>query len=65
MVSRIRFDLSVPAEVREDGDHFVSFCPELGVYSQGPGEEVALDNLAEHCSTSSSPVSHAAPWSEC
>ena len=47
MVSRIRFDLTVPAEVREDEDHFVSFCPALDVYSQGPSEEAALDNLAE------------------
>jgi len=46
-VSRIRFDLAVPAQVREDGDHFVSFCPALDVYSQGPSEEAALDNLAE------------------
>ena len=47
MASRIRFDLTVPAEVREDEDHFVSFCPALDVYSQGPSEEAALDNLAE------------------
>ena len=47
MASRIRFDLTVRAEVREDEDHFVSFCPALDVYSQGPGEEAALDNLAE------------------
>lgn len=46
-MSRIRFGLTVPAEVREDEDHFVSFCPALEVYSQGPGEEAALDNLAE------------------
>ena len=47
MVNRIRFELTVPAEVREDEDHFVSFCPALDVYSQGPSEETALDNLAE------------------
>ena len=33
MVSRIRFELTVPAEVREDEGHFVSFCPALDVYS--------------------------------
>ena len=47
MANRIRLELAVPAEVRKDGDHFVSFCPALDVYSQGPGEEAALDNLAE------------------
>ena len=47
MTSRIRFELTVPAEVREDGEHFVSFCPPLDVYSQGPTEETALDNLVE------------------
>ena len=47
MSNRIRFELAVPAEVRKDGDRFVSFCPPLDVYSQGPSEEAALDNLAE------------------
>ena len=47
MANRIRFELAVPAEVRKDGDHFVSFCPALDVYSQGPSEEAALDNLTE------------------
>lgn len=47
MTSRIRFELAVPAEVREDGDHFVSSCPPLDVYSQGPTEETALENLVE------------------
>ena len=47
MVSRIRFELTVPAEVREDEEHFVSFCPALDIYSQGHSEEAALDNLAE------------------
>ena len=47
MANRIRFELAVPAEVRKDGDHFVSFCPAFDVYSQGPSEETALDNLTE------------------
>jgi len=47
MVSRIRFELTVPAEVRKDEGHFVSLCPPLDVFSQGPGEEAALDNLVE------------------
>lgn len=47
MSNRIRFELAVPAEVREDGDRFVSFCPPLDVYSQGPSEEAALENLVE------------------
>ena len=47
MANKIRFELAVPAEVRKDGDHYVSFCPALDVYSQGPSEEAALDNLAE------------------
>ena len=47
MANGIRFELAVPAEVRKDGDHFVSFCPPLDVYSQGPSEEAALDNLVE------------------
>ena len=47
MASRIRFELAVPAEVRKDEDHLVSFCPPFDVYSQGPSEEAALDNLVE------------------
>lgn len=47
MASRIRIELSVPAEVRQDGDYFVSFCPPFDVYSQGPDEEAALANLVE------------------
>ena len=47
MASRIRIELSVPAEVRQDGGHFVSFCPPFDVYSQGPDEEAALTNLVE------------------
>ena len=47
MTSRIRFELVVPAEVRDDGERFVSFCPPLDVYSQGPSEETALENLVE------------------
>ena len=47
MANRIWIELSVPAEVRQDGDHFVSFCPPFDVYSQGPGEETALANLVE------------------
>lgn len=47
MSNRIRFELAVPAEVREDGDYYVSCCPPLDVYSQGPSEEAALENLVE------------------
>lgn len=47
MANRIRVELSVPAEVRQDGGHFVSFCPPFDVYSQGPDEEAALANLVE------------------
>ena len=47
MANRIRIELSVPAEVRQDGGHFVSFCPPFDVYSQGPDEETALANLVE------------------
>ena len=47
MTNRIRIELSVPAEVRQDGSHFVSFCPPFDVYSQGPDEEAALANLVE------------------
>ena len=47
MTNRIRIELSVPAEVRQDGSHFVSFCPPFDVYSQGPDEETALANLVE------------------
>ena len=47
MTSRIRIELAVPAEIREDGDRFVSVCPPLDVYSQGPTEEAAVENLVE------------------
>ena len=47
MVSRIKFELTVPAEAREDVDHFVSFCPALDISNQGPSEQAALDNLTE------------------
>ena len=47
MANRIRIELSVPAEVRQDGSHFVSSCPPFDVYSQGPDEEAALANLVE------------------
>ena len=47
MANRIRIELSVPAEVRQDGGYFVSFCPPFDVYSQGPDEETALANLVE------------------
>lgn len=47
MANRIRIELSVPAEVRQDGGHFVSFCPPFDVYSQGSDEETALANLVE------------------
>ena len=47
MANRIRIELSVPAEVRQDGGHFVSFCPPFDVYSQGRDEEAALGNLVE------------------
>ena len=47
MESRIRIELSVPAEVRRDGGYFVSFCPPFDVYSQGPDEDTALVNLVE------------------
>ena len=47
MANRIRIELSVPAEVRQDGRHFVSFCPPFDVYSQGSDEETALANLVE------------------
>ena len=47
MTNRIQMDLTVPAEVWRDGNHFVSFCPPLDVYSQGPDEKAALDNLVE------------------
>ena len=47
MANRIRIEVSVPAEVRQDGSHFVSSCPPFDVYSQGPDEDVALANLVE------------------
>lgn len=47
MANRIRIELSVPAEVRQDGSRFVSSCPPFDVYSQGPDEEAALVNLVE------------------
>ena len=43
----IQFQISVPAEVRSDSVGYVSCCPPLDIYSQGPTKETALENLVE------------------
>ena len=43
----IQFKVSAPVEVRPDPVGFVSYCPPLDIYSQGPTEEEALENIVE------------------
>ena len=47
MTARVQVEFTVPAEVREDGAHFIAVCPPLDVFSQGDTEQSALVNLAE------------------
>jgi len=44
---RIDMRLSLPAEVKKQGDWYVSRCPILDVYSQGETQKKALENLVE------------------
>ena len=44
---RIDIRLSVPTEVKKQGDWYVSRCPILDVYSQGETQKEALENLVE------------------
>lgn len=43
----VEFNLKLPARVRKQGVYYVSHCPALDVYSQGPTERKALENLVE------------------
>ena len=47
MKGLVKFEMSVPAHVRVDGDIFVASCPALDVVSQGGSKEQALANLVE------------------
>jgi predicted RNase H-like HicB family nuclease len=47
MANVVRFNMSVPASVRRDGEWFHSSCPVLDVHSQGRTEDEALTNLVE------------------
>ena len=47
MIAGVQVELAVPAEVRDDGAHFIAACPPLDVFSQGDTEQSALVNLAE------------------
>lgn len=39
--------LRLPFRVKKDGGVFISCCPTLDVYSQGPTRRKAIDNLAD------------------
>lgn len=42
-----RLDVSLPIEVRADGEDYISYCPALDLYSQGYTQEEALRNIVE------------------
>ena len=41
------FNVQLPFTVKKDGAAFVSCCPALDVYSQGPSQKKAVENLAD------------------
>jgi predicted RNase H-like HicB family nuclease len=43
----IQFRMKIPAEVRREGNWFISRSPNLDVYSQGRTERESLENLIE------------------
>ncbi len=43
----IQFKVSMPFEIEQDGNAYVSSCPPLDVFSQGDTEEEAMENLGE------------------
>ena len=43
----IQFRVSMPFEIEQDGDAYVSSCPPLDVFSQGDTEKEAMENLVE------------------
>ncbi|MCU7840885.1 MAG: type II toxin-antitoxin system HicB family antitoxin [Candidatus Thiodiazotropha sp. (ex Troendleina suluensis)] len=43
----IRFEMSVPVTVKQDGDWFISACPLLDVFSQGDTHDKAVSNIIE------------------
>ena len=45
--TRIRFRLSVPIEIFQEGDVFVAGCEPLRVYSQGATVDEARENVEE------------------
>ena len=45
--ARVSFDVSVPVQVRPDDVGYISHCPVLDVYSQGPTQEEAIRNIVE------------------
>ena len=47
MSGLLRLDFRLPAEVKKEGDSFISWCPLLDVFSQGSTRQEALSNLKE------------------
>ena len=47
MALQVMFTLQIPVEVKREGKWFVSRTPALDVYSQGPSEKKAIQNLVE------------------
>ena len=43
----VTFQVALPVCVRQVGKFFVSFCPVLDVYTQGPTQAKAISNLSE------------------
>ena len=47
MQMTVVFEVSLPFAVKRDGKWFVSCCPPLDVYSQGPTAKKAVENLVD------------------
>ncbi len=46
-MNRVVFEVKLPATVKKKAAYWVSSCPALDVFSQGPTEEEARKNLEE------------------
>lgn len=47
MKGRVKFEFSLPAEVKKEGKLYIARCPLVDVYSQGTSKKEALANLIE------------------
>ena len=47
MQARVVFEMSLPFAVKREAKWFISWCPPLSVYSQGPTQKKAVENLVD------------------